>query len=1044
MKRYTPFRQLFAIASLALFSGICGACSEPEYHTNYSPYQYQSSYSVDITLLSEWAGHILPENKSFGIRIPTDNAIKSDCTNGYESCPCYYGQYLQYQYTEESKCNLLKSFAQTGNDTNDGSRRSNIICIKAENSDQQDSKYDEYTCSYYTSGSANITKLWESLKRNGVPQIRLGSGDSFGVSAAVSSNYSDIPTAIMLNAMGFTADTFGNHSFDQQLSYLQNVISFADYQYVSSNFKNVPQNLNGVSPYALIRLSDAPESTVPPILAIVSAIDMDANATVFPGRFGTLEISDYCEVIHAIEMAYNQGARSFFILGHILTDSKSMSALLNALFSFADENYQIFDAHQLDRLLPADSQTQSAPMNASEIKVCKSMIEIPSEVLLENFGQDNLNKILSNKKNFDRYNQLVKAVKRQIFNGIIGIFGEGSQYPRLVSFKLPQVVNGPLNTSDCAVKYQAAFNDHIEFQPNGCKSITYNNANWTFTSSFINNNKLPYFNRIDDRIDEPQSQHQETSISNPGCYDGEDQYNDIYLYSDISPCHILEQTDAHSQDVSAHPIWLIQLPSYGTATAQLNVSIQQNTTKESGFAIANAYTADLTRFEMRPVLALNQTIDNSSANYDYCTDNLLIPKACINYYDPNAKGSKDVQACLNALAQKSHSAHKTSAPNRSEFVQQIQNMLECIYESNINVICYNNNEPEFTDVPHFVFPSTLVAPSTESQDRNISTFRTNLATTSVLRKTLADNQAAGETPVVLINAGAIKARDVTRIDRTVLKELVPFANEIVHISIKPSELKAVIETAIESQQKNAASDFGGFPTFAGLHVSVELPNTTNNLPKPVVREMWLTDKDEKLIRPLLVAMDENSGPMTACGKECIFADYQSYDETSKNLNAQINKEHTDDDNPESTPYTMYADKANRLYVYSSDGTSEKTIDLYVPDYLATGGDEYKFPPYTIAQKKLISEYIKEYLKINEDLHHIDAATNTVQEGTTCETYESQILTTKTDDNLSPTELACILSVRRYYRIGDNDQKSYFISEMADRDCKTNSEPENIE
>ncbi len=1038
MKSYNHFRQLFALASLTLFSGICGACSEPEYLTNYTPYQYKSSYSVDIALLSEWAGHILPEQKSFGIRVPTRENVKNNCPNdSYASCPCYYGQYLQYPQTTKYSCELLRTFAESENNTTAGSRRSNIKCVKAEGSESQDPNNDEYTCHYYTSGSANITKLWETFKRDYVPQIRVGSGDSFGVSAAVSSNYSDIPTAVMLNAMGFTADTFGNHSFDQQLSYLQNVVSYADYQYISSNFKNVPQNLVGVAPYALIRLSDAPEASMPPILAIISAIDMDANATVFPGRFGTLEISDYCEVVHAIEMAYNQGARSFFILGHILTDSKSMSALLNALFSFADDNYQIFDAHQLERLLPSDSQKAQEPFDASEIKVCKSLIEVPSEILLENFGQDNLNKILSNKKNTDRYNQLVKAVRRQIFNGIIGIFGEGSQYPRAVSFKLPKTVNGPLNTSECPVEYNASFNEHIEFQPNGCKSIAYKTGNWTFTSAFINNNKLPYFNKVNDRIDFPQTTDSAPHVTYPGCYDGEDEYDEFYLNSDINPCHVLERSDSPQNDDPAHPIWLIQLPSYGAATAQLSVDIHQNTTNDSEFKIANAYTADVTKFDMRPVLALDPTIDNSTADYTYCTDSLLIPKACINYYDPNAKGSKDIQACLDALAQKSHASNKSHAQNRSDYVQQLQNMLECIYESSINVMCYSGGDLKFTDVPHFAFPSTLVTPSTESQDRNISTFRTNLATTSVYRKTQADTHFAGETPVVLINAGAIKARDITRVDRTVLKELVPFANEIVHISIKPSELKTIIEAAIVSQQKNAASDFGGFPTFAGMHVSVELPNDVNKLTKPVVREMWLTDENEKLLKPLLVAKTNDKENIAACGDQCIFANYMRYDDNDKVLSLTIKDTlMVNNANPPQSLQTMYADDRNQLFVYSNDGLSEDTIDLYVPDYLANGGDEYKFPPYTVAQKKLISEYIKEYLRIDENSHDIDAASNTVSETKTCDEYESKITTDNTYDELNPTELACILSVRRYYRIGDDGtQKTYYLSDMAERECK---------
>ena len=1060
MKIYSKFKQIL-IASMTLFAGLCGACSEPEYQSKESPYQYDpDGYQVDIALLSEWAGHILPELNTFFIVHNNDNGYRlvlADESNIDDDVAETIIN-AKKQSQDKSRLSKIRCFecgdkcSTTGID-NDLS----TICSKCEAIPPKYENDKRYICAYYTSGAANIARTWIELKESSedVPQIHIGNGDSFGISARIASSLDDTPTALMLNTMGFNVDTFGNHSFDQQLSYIQNVVSHATYHYIASNIKNVPQNLTGVSPFYLTKLKKDATETTPPILAVVSAIDMDADSTVYPGRFGTLDIADYCEVIHAIEMAYNQGARSFLVLGHILTDSESMIAILNALFSFADDHYTIFDANQLKSLVaPVGENIEITEIPINNIKTCKSMIEIPPDRLLKEFGKSNLNKIdLTKQENIDKYNNIIKSIKREIFNGIIGIFGEGSSDPRLISFELPD--ESILNQSKsnaiafCNLQNSYSSNQNLPFMPNGCKTQSYSIGDSTyslsFSSTFINNNKLPYYNRINNNngkeLLEQSGDNSLRTISSdhkpyPKCFDSNVQneadakaLDDALSIAKVNPCHKIQyEPDAPEK----HPIWYIQLPSYGTSTAQIHVDIESNHDN-------TAYTSDLKTFEMRPVLA--KLID--SINYNYCTSNVL-SKDCKKIYTEAVSDLSKYDTCINDITK---GINQNQSDHSVNYIEKIQNTFECIYQPMVNIRCGAGSSIDYREPPYFKFPMTHITDSTETQDRSSSTFRTSLATTAVLRTSDGSNKSIDipksfsdkldpirkiENVAVLINAGAIKDKDITKFNKNILRELVPFQNNMELFSISPSDLKPIIENAILSQTEKAASDFGGFPTFAGIHVSVTKNQEKNRLE---VVEMWRTNRDEELVEPLLIAFKNDGNNLSAkCNNnknKCIFADY-------KNIKIEGNRATVEIDQISDRRYAANADFTNlNLEIDSSNSTlvSSSKLNLLIPDYLATGGDGYDFSKgkNVLHSNILISDYINIYLGISKIIEGSKTEN-------TCDTYQSELDNNnkKTIDKLSAADLACILSIRRYYRTDDTNQQSTYINGEVEKQCKNQS------
>ena len=1040
MKQQT-FKRLITICSI-----LCGlsACSEPEYQPNRSPYTYKESYSVDIAMLSEWAGRILPEHNTFLIRKRTEG----------DKTSCIYG--LELEKIDENCVYTDLLTNKTSNTSNDLNRLSNIVCKECDaectddfcakcailaNKDPLKSDED-YVCAYDTSGGAVIYDLWETLKdkESHTPQLRIGNGDSFGVSAAISSNFADLPTAIMLNVMGFDVDTLGNHSFDQQLSYLQNVISHAKYQYVSSNSRNVPQNLEGVAPYSLIRLDTTDTQAAPPILAIVSALDMEANETVYPGRFGTLETGDYCDVIHAIEMAYNHGARSFMVLGHILTDSNSMIALFNALFSFADDHYKVFDAKQIGKILAADNSD-----NVSDIATtCKSRIEVPSEMLTAVFNQDNLNAIdLSKSENQEKYNILIRDIRKDIFNGIIGVFGEGSVDPRLVSFRLPDTIpNAPIPPA-CGYSYSPDFNNSIEYYPNGCITISDDTTeNWTFTNAFINNNKLPYFNR--NYNNKPiTSDGKSPNIQNPPCYDNDTSLAEFFRNIQLPACHKLVRKESASE----HAIWLIQMPSYGSNTAQIHIDIEG----ELGASDKQFhYTSNLTEFDLRPVLSSPVTSNkNTEITSEYCTEDVKRfqsvngkTNSCITLYtNDNTDDANDqdlIDECLEYITSQSMTTYNSSASDQnakshSEFVQEIENMLECIYQPMIKFKCTDNSSAGFSYVerPYFEFQTGFITNSTLSEDRSASTFRTSLATTSVLR---SEEIQEANNPAVLINAGAIKPVEVSKLNVSVLKELAPFGNTMVPVQIFPMELKDIIEEAIKSQTDKSASDFGGFPAFAGLHISVGKSSTAEN--KLEIKEMWQTDKEEKLERPLLIKLDNNDEPL--CGRNCVFAEY-TLDNRNNPVTLQTSEKNDQQYATSTHSFTMTKSSDGYLIAQDSDNNPVK-LTLYVTDYILNGGDGYTFSDdaknASVQNSKSIDDTIKSYLGIKQPEELVENQETT---GILCEEYNQRLsiyeMQLKSQDNILPTQLACVLSVRRYYNIDlDPDETTYYLNEEIKSKC----------
>jgi 5'-nucleotidase len=170
-------------------------------------------------------------------------------------------------------------------------------------------------------GAAAISTYWQQDRAafDGT-SITLTAGDAYGASPPLSGFFDEVPGVLAQRLMGFDIDTFGNHNFDAGIEHLQQMIDLAGapadeevgtpFQYVSANLANRDDNLTDVEDYKIFEVGRVK-------VAVIGLTNEEAPELVFPGNFGTIEVTDSVEAANrAREAARRDGARVFIIITH--------------------------------------------------------------------------------------------------------------------------------------------------------------------------------------------------------------------------------------------------------------------------------------------------------------------------------------------------------------------------------------------------------------------------------------------------------------------------------------------------------------------------------------------------------------------------------------------------------------------------------------------------------------------------------------------------------------------------------------------------------
>jgi len=160
-------------------------------------------------------------------------------------------------------------------------------------------------------GAAELSTYFQQERANNPNTLTLTAGDAFGASPPLSSFFDEAPAVEAMNLMGFDVDGLGNHNFDKGIDHLQQMIDIAEFPYVSANLKNVEDELDDVEPYEIFEMDGVK-------VAVIGITNPDAPTLVFPGSFGTIEITDPAKAVKkARKEAKKDGAQVFIVIAHM-------------------------------------------------------------------------------------------------------------------------------------------------------------------------------------------------------------------------------------------------------------------------------------------------------------------------------------------------------------------------------------------------------------------------------------------------------------------------------------------------------------------------------------------------------------------------------------------------------------------------------------------------------------------------------------------------------------------------------------------------------
>jgi 2',3'-cyclic-nucleotide 2'-phosphodiesterase (5'-nucleotidase family) len=145
-------------------------------------------------------------------------------------------------------------------------------------------------------GAAVLSAYFQQERAENPNTLTLTAGDAYGASPPLSNFFDEVPAVYAMRMMGFDVDTFGNHNFDRGVEHLQQMIDIVNapaggdhpgqpFRYVAANLQNRDDNLDGVHDWHIFDVGGVK-------VGVVGLVNEEAPGLVFPGSFGTIEITD--------------------------------------------------------------------------------------------------------------------------------------------------------------------------------------------------------------------------------------------------------------------------------------------------------------------------------------------------------------------------------------------------------------------------------------------------------------------------------------------------------------------------------------------------------------------------------------------------------------------------------------------------------------------------------------------------------------------------------------------------------------------------------
>lgn len=162
-------------------------------------------------------------------------------------------------------------------------------------------------------GAAILTTAFANDRKAVPATFTLSSGDNFGASPAISSEFEEIPTVEAMNLMKFDVSTYGNHEHDREMAHLVKMMNLSTNKWVVSNYSTLAPMNTGANKVATYQIIDRGGIR----LGVVGVNTPETVDTVYPGNLSGITISpDPKYVNSAIASAKAAGADLVVVLNH--------------------------------------------------------------------------------------------------------------------------------------------------------------------------------------------------------------------------------------------------------------------------------------------------------------------------------------------------------------------------------------------------------------------------------------------------------------------------------------------------------------------------------------------------------------------------------------------------------------------------------------------------------------------------------------------------------------------------------------------------------
>lgn len=159
-------------------------------------------------------------------------------------------------------------------------------------------------------GAAELATYFKQERANNPNTIIITGGDDFGATPPLVNFFNEVPAVLAQNLMGTDVSSLGNHNFDKGVDHLQEMVDLAEYQYLGANLQNLDANVSGIEPYKIFHFPGIK-------VAVIGVTNEEAPTLVFPGSFGTIEITDAAQAAQRIrDRLARQGVDVFILVGH--------------------------------------------------------------------------------------------------------------------------------------------------------------------------------------------------------------------------------------------------------------------------------------------------------------------------------------------------------------------------------------------------------------------------------------------------------------------------------------------------------------------------------------------------------------------------------------------------------------------------------------------------------------------------------------------------------------------------------------------------------